>query len=109
MLINTNGSFKNHTHVNYLTKTSAPKISISNLTEIKSVDNYLKNYVDNTNYFNVSISDKIYVVLCIGYSENSKYIGLGISNILEEAIKKVRLKLCSILQRILVRMLNLLF
>lgn len=78
--------------VNYLTKTSAPKISISNFTEIKSVDNYLKNYVDNTNYFNVSISDKIYVILCIVYSENSKCIGLGTSNVLEEAIKKSQIE-----------------
>ncbi|MCC4054119.1 YcaO-like family protein [Enterococcus faecium] len=78
--------------VNYLTKTSVPKISINNFTEIKSVDNYLKNYVDIINYFNVSLSDKIYVVLCIGYSKLSKCIGLGTSNILEVAIKKSQIE-----------------
>lgn len=45
--------------------------------EIKKYDKYLKQFIDEINYYNISLIDNVYVVLAISYGKKNKGIGLG--------------------------------
>lgn len=49
--------------------------------------NYLYNFVDELKFFNISLSESVFVVLGIGIGEKYKCIGLGTSESIVEAIK----------------------
>lgn len=55
------------------------------------IDNYLKNYIDETKYYDISLSNEVYVIITIGYGSD-KCVGLGTSFDIYEAIKKSQLE-----------------
>lgn len=77
--------------VNYLSEGRADSLSIDNYLNQKEIDRYIREYVDETRYFNISLSDKVYVILCIGFG-SSKCIGLGTAFNLEVALYKSQIE-----------------
>ena len=75
---------------NFLFHLSAIKIKLDDNKEILKIDEYIKNYLDKIYYFNISLSNKIYVILALGWTKNSKAVGLGTSRKLENAIEKAQ-------------------
>jgi hypothetical protein len=54
--------------------------------DINEYRNYLFNFVDELKFFNISLSERVYVILGIGLGETYKCIGLGTSENITEAI-----------------------
>lgn len=74
--------------LNYLSKSSGQKIIIERLNDVGIEENfilsdiykhheYLKQFAHDTEYYNISINSKVYVVLAISLSDTQKGIGLG--------------------------------
>ncbi|MCT3116692.1 YcaO-like family protein [Lactococcus lactis] len=76
---------------NFLSQTAVPRLLFDNEESLIIADNYLKNYVDKINYYDVSLDRSLHVVLCIGYG-SKKCIGLGTSTQIKEAIKKSQIE-----------------
>ncbi|WP_348921615.1 YcaO-like family protein [Enterococcus rotai] len=75
----------------YLSKNVSPEIILGKDIALEKTEIYLKNYVDTIRYFNISLSNRIYVILCIGYGDN-KCIGLGTSDNMQTAIIKSQIE-----------------
>lgn len=73
---------------NYLSKAKAVTINISGSKELEEYDAYLKNFVDEVKYFEISLSESLYVVISIGTGKYHKGVGLGASLNICDAIKK---------------------
>lgn len=68
--------------------TKAQQLNIDKIEEIKKIDRYLTNYLDNVKYYNISLSKNLYVVLAVGYGEKYKAVGLGTSQSARKAVIK---------------------
>ena len=68
----------------------AIELNIQSSYKLCNIHNYLKNYLDHIKYYNISLSNNIFVVLAIGYSNNAKAAGLGTSKNIELAIEKAQ-------------------
>ncbi|EGO2662735.1 YcaO-like family protein [Enterococcus faecalis] len=73
---------------NFLFHTKAQQLNIDKIEEIKKIDRYLTNYLDNVKYYNISLSKNLYVVLAVGYGEKYKAVGLGTSQSARKAVIK---------------------
>lgn len=69
---------------------SAIEVDIESSCKLCNIHNYLKNYLDHVKYYNISLSNNIFVVLAIGYSNNTKAAGLGTSRNIELAVEKAQ-------------------
>lgn len=72
---------------NFIFQLNCEKIRINNASLFK-LDYYLKNYLDEVLYFNISLSKDLFVVLAIGWTEDRKAAGLGTSRNLAKAVEK---------------------
>lgn len=77
----------NHLYPIFFFQLDAEKIQINNASLFK-LDYYLKNYLDEVLYFNISLSQDLFVVLAIGWTEDRKAAGLGTSRNLAKAVEK---------------------
>lgn len=75
---------------NFLSKDKAAEY-ILDIPELEKTDKYLKNYVDNVKYFDISLLDNIHVILCLGYG-TKKCVGLGTSPDIKTAIEKSQIE-----------------
>lgn len=75
---------------NFLFQLNAEKILIDKSLDILKNDNYIKNYLNDILYFNISLSNNIYVVLAFGWADDSKAVGLGTSKNLKKAVEKAQ-------------------
>lgn len=75
---------------NYLFHTQATKIVIDKIEESKKLEKYLKNFLDNIIYYNISLNKKIFVILAIGYGKIYKAVGLGTSCSIKKALVKAQ-------------------
>lgn len=73
---------------NYLFKLEAKKIEIRNYGKSQEIDAYLKNYLDEIAYYDISLNHNLHVVLALGYASDSKAAGLGTSRNMELAVEK---------------------
>jgi ribosomal protein S12 methylthiotransferase accessory factor YcaO len=74
--------------LNYLTRSEGVRINIKNNQYISIIDKYIKNFVDDIYYFNLSIFKGINIVITLAFGEKKKAIGLGTSVALNKAILK---------------------
>lgn len=77
--------------LSYLSKTPASKVKNSFLfknEELNIYRKYLLNFIDELKFYNISISNQVFVILGIGVGEQNKCIGIGTSEILGDALKK---------------------
>lgn len=74
--------------LNYLSKSKGVKLRISNNKKISKYDEYIKNFVDSVDYYNISIDEDINVILSIAIGRYKKAVGLGTHTCIENAIIK---------------------
>ena len=67
---------------------SLPNREQEKFDECKKGDIYLKNYIDEIDYFNISLDENLYVILALGYGKVKKAIGMGTSSNIINAIQK---------------------
>ncbi len=72
---------------NFIFQQKADKIHLTS-TRLLKLEQYIKNYLDEILYFNISLSQNLFVVLSIGWTKERKAAGLGTSRSLEKAIEK---------------------
>lgn len=73
---------------NYLYGIPGTKVSYEGEEEIEAMDKYIKNYVEYTDYYNVSLSSNIKVIIALCWSKDRKAVGMGTSFDIKEAILK---------------------
>lgn len=76
--------------LSYLSQDTATFIEIPNYGKHKKYDEYLKQFVDETQYFNISIHKNLFVVLLIATGKVNKSVGLGTSPCLKKAVVKAQ-------------------
>lgn len=75
---------------NFLSKSEATEYIID-IPKLEKTDKYLKNYVDNIKYYDISLLDNMHVILCLGYGQK-KCVGLGTSPDIKTAIEKSQIE-----------------
>ena len=75
---------------NFIFHLPATKIIEAKDESVLKIHHYIHNYLDQIEYFNVSLNDSLYVILAIGWSNNSKAVGIGTSRNLKTAIEKAQ-------------------
>lgn len=74
---------------NFLSKSKSKKIKINYNYNLYKYNCYLKNFVDEVNFFDISLVDDLYIIVGLGSGKN-KCIGLGTSTSLSDAINKAQ-------------------
>ncbi|PYY29738.1 YcaO-like family protein [Paenibacillus illinoisensis] len=74
--------------LNYLAKSSAVKVDIKRYETVLSGHLYLKNFIDDISYYDISLHPELHVILSIGTGNENKSVGLGTHNNLEQALLK---------------------
>lgn len=75
---------------NFIFHLKSTKIELDCFDTALRNDIYIKNYVDQLEYYNISLSKNIYVILALGWNHSSKAVGLGTSRSLKKAIEKAQ-------------------
>lgn len=75
---------------NFLFQLDAQKITIDKSLDILKNDRYIKNYLNDILYFNISLNNNLFVVLALGWADDSKAVGLGTNKNLSKAVEKAQ-------------------
>ncbi len=75
---------------NYLFQTNAEQITIKNSNEAENIEKYLYNFLDKITYYNISLSEHLFVILAVGHGSVYKAVGLGTSRSGEKALIKAQ-------------------
>ncbi|MBO6154225.1 MAG: YcaO-like family protein [Lachnospiraceae bacterium] len=75
---------------NYLYGIPGKRIGYLGDEKILEKDKYIKNYTDETSYYDISLSDNIKVVIAICLSEKRNAVGVGTSLDMKEAVEKAQ-------------------
>lgn len=77
---------------NYLSKLPGKKIELESLedTKLNYYNWYILNYVDNINYYNISLINDIFVIIAIGLGRKNRCVGIGTHYNLIKAINNAQ-------------------
>lgn len=74
----------------YLSESKGIKINILNDSYLKKYDDYIKNYVDIIDYFDISLCNVLHVIIAIGLGDYHNAVGLGTDTVVSKATKKAQ-------------------
>lgn len=78
--------------LNFLSKSTGVKIDISKNHELMEYELYLKQFIDETKYYDISMDKRLHVILVICTGKMYKTIGLGTNECLYKAVLKAQME-----------------
>lgn len=74
----------------YLSENRGIEIDFQKTRLLYEYDQYIKNFVDEVNYFNISLCEDIHVIIAIGLGSQYNAVGIGTDTHIKDAVKKAQ-------------------